>query len=63
MVLKVVRALEDSPPPAGQIRVTIVVEDRIFVQRSIETRIITNAGQNILQVLNGQAARHPKAFQ
>ena len=54
-------ALED-PVPSGRIRIVLVVEDQVYAQRSIETKMDTAQDQTILQVMNEQTAKHPRTF-
>lgn len=48
--------------PSGKIRTTLVIEDTIYAQRKVETKIDTTTGKTILDVMNEQSAKHPRAF-
>lgn len=58
---KAARSL-DNPVASGQIRTTLSIEDTIYAQTIVETKIDTKPGQNLLQIMNEQSAKHPRAF-
>jgi len=43
-------------------RVILTIEDTIYAQRNVDIKINTEPGKTILDVLNDQAAQHPRAF-
>lgn len=51
-----------NPIRSGQIRTLLSIEDSIFAQTIVETKVDTNPGQTILQIMNEQSAKHPRAF-
>jgi len=52
----------DDPIPAGQMRVILTIEDTIYAQRNIDIKINTEPGRTVLDVMNEQSAKHPRAF-
>ena len=58
---KAARSL-DNAVASGQIRTTLSIEDTIYAQTIVETKIDTKPGQNLLQIMNEQSAKHPRAF-
>jgi len=56
------KPLNDDQPRSGQIRVKLSIEDQIYSQRIVDTKLDTSTGQTVLQVMNEQAAKHPRAF-
>ncbi|XP_046450796.1 cobalamin binding intrinsic factor-like [Daphnia pulex] len=51
-----------NPIRSGQIRTLLSIEDTVFAQTIVETKVDTNPGQTILQIMNEQSAKHPRAF-
>lgn len=56
------RPSNDDQPRSGQIRVKLLIDDQIYSQRTVDTKLDTNPGQTVLQIMNEQQAKHPKAF-
>jgi hypothetical protein len=54
--------LADSPLPSGHVRVVLSIEDNIYAQRYVDFKTSSLPGKSILDVMNEQAAKHPKAF-
>jgi hypothetical protein len=51
-----------NPVRSGQIRTLLSIEDTIYAQTIVETKVDTNPGQTVLQIMNEQSAKHPRAF-
>ncbi|XP_032788923.2 cobalamin binding intrinsic factor [Daphnia magna] len=51
-----------NPIRSNQIRMLLSIEDNIYAQTTVETKVDTAPGQTILQIMNEQSAKHPRAF-
>ena len=49
-------------PPSGKTNIKLVIEDAIYAQRSIESRIEASSGANLLKVLKDESDKHPRSF-
>ena len=48
---------------SGRMRVKLSIQDDVYAQRVVDTRIVTDSGRNILQIMNEQSEKHPRAYQ
>ncbi|XP_065570534.1 uncharacterized protein LOC136033646 [Artemia franciscana] len=63
--VKNVKCKKEPPtlsPPSGKMNIKLVIEDAIYAQRSIESRIEASSGANLLKVLKDESDKHPKSF-
>ena len=46
----------------GKIRLVLTIQDNVYAQRNIDIKIDTEPGKAVLDIMNEQAEKHPRAF-